>query len=213
MIPTRQLKALIWAVLIAIIIALGIQGKLQGATAGDIIHSYSYVLSSIAILLWCWNHFLWHWWPFYPWFHKQPYIKGTWKGVLQSSYIDPATNDLKPPIEVYLVVRQTYAETDVRVFSFESRSASLSASFVSPNVDEYMLVSTYRNTPSILRRKESPISHGGLLLFVRGAPIHRIEGEYWTDRETKGQILLTGRAKKLADDFQQAQGFIYRSLE
>ena len=111
-------------------------------------------------------------------------------------------------------MRQTYAETDVRLFSLESRSVSLSANFVSPNVDEYLLASTYRNTPSILRRKQSPISHGGLLLYVRGAPIHRLEGEYWTDRETKGEILLSERMKgKLADDFQQAQGFAYRPLQ
>ena len=130
----------------------------------------------------------------------------------ESSFIDPDTGQVSPPIEVYIVVRQTYSEIDLRLYSAESSSVSLSGSFFSDSADAFTLACTYRNTPTILLRKRSPISHGGLLLFVRGAPIHRLDGEYWTDRETKGEIEFVTRSKKVADDFKHAQGFTYKAL-
>ncbi|MFZ3339675.1 MAG: hypothetical protein WA213_02250 [Terriglobales bacterium] len=138
-------------------------------------------------------------------------LRATWKGQLDSNYEDPDVRQRKPPIEVYIVVRQTHSTIDLRLFSAESSSVSLSGSFFSDNADLYTLACTYRNTPTILRRKKSPISHGGLLLYVRGTPIHHPDGEYRTDRNTAGEIIFTHRAKEEAHDFAQAQGFKFKS--
>lgn len=110
------------------------------------------------------------------------------------------------------MVRQTYSTIDVRLFSAESSSVSLSGSFFNDNANLYTLACTYRNTPTILRRRKSPISHGGLLLYVRGTPIHQLDGEYWTDRNTAGEIVFDDRAKQEAHDFGQAQGFKYNNI-
>ena len=83
MITDRQLKVLVGVVLVVLVVTLGIQGKLHGDSASDIFHSYSYLVSALAIILYLWNHFLWHWWPLYPYLHKKPYLKGTWKGLLR----------------------------------------------------------------------------------------------------------------------------------
>jgi len=51
-----------------------------------------------------------------------------------------------------------------------------------------------------------------LLLYVRGTPIHQLDGEYWTDRNTAGEIVFDDRAKQEAHDFGQAQGFKYNNI-
>jgi hypothetical protein len=97
----------------------------------------------------------------------------------------------------------------VRYFSEEFCSTSLSANLFADSEGLFTLACTYRNTPRISVRERSPIGHGGMLLSVRGKLIHRIDGEYWTDRQTKGEMEFTGSSEKVADDFQQAQGFEY----
>ena len=64
----------------------------------------------------------------------------------------------------------------------------------------------------MLNREDSPIGNGGLLLSVRGRPIHQLDGEYWTDRKTAGQMGFKQRSKKEAHDFGQAQGSEYEAL-
>jgi len=210
MVPDLQLKALVVIVLAALAVVLFMQGR--PVPASDFYHAFSYVVTSVAFALVLWERYLWHWWPFYPYLHKRPDLRGTWKGQLDSNYLDPETKGQKPPIEVYIVVRQTYSTIDVRLFSAESSSVSLSGNFVCDNIGLYTLACTYRNTPTILRRKKSPISHGGLLLSIRGTPIHRLDGEYWTDRNTAGEIVFTARSADEAHDFTQAQLFKYKSV-
>jgi hypothetical protein len=41
---------------------------------------------------------------------------------------------------------------------------------------------------------------------VRGTPIHKLDGEYFTERLTKGEMEFTARSDKEAHDFGQAQG-------
>jgi hypothetical protein len=209
MIPDLQLKALIVVVLAALAVVLLMQGR--PVPVSDFYHAFSYVVTGVAFALVLWERYLWHAWPFYPYLHKKPDLRGTWKGQLESNYEDRETKEKKPPIEVYIVVRQTYSTIDVRLLSVESTSVSLSGSFFSDNAGLYTLASTYRNTPTILRRKKSPISHGGLLLSIRGTPVHRLDGEYWTDRNTAGEVIFVARSKNEAHDFPQAQQFKYKS--
>jgi hypothetical protein len=210
MIPDLQLKALIVVVLAALAVVLFMQGR--PVPVSDFYNAFSYVVTSVAFALLLWERYLWHWWPFYPYLHKKPDLRGTWKGQLDSNYQDPETKQQKGAIEVYIVVRQTYSTIDVRLFSAESSSVSLSGSFYSDNAGLYTLACTYRNTPTMLRRKKSPISHGGLLLSVRGTPVHRLDGEYWTDRNTGGEVVCTARSEDEAHDFIQAQRFSYKSV-
>ncbi|MFZ3339766.1 MAG: hypothetical protein WA213_02710 [Terriglobales bacterium] len=209
MISNRQLQVLVFTVLAALAVVLFMQGN--GVPLKDFYNAFSYVVTAVAFILILWERYLWHWWPFYPYLQKKPDLRGTWKGQLDSNYEDPDVHQRKPPIEVYIVVRQTYSIIDLRLFSAESSSVSLSGGFFSDNADLYTLACTYRNTPTVLRRRKSPISHGGLLLYVRGTPIHQLDGEYWTDRNTAGEIVFTHRADEEAHDFAQAQGLKFRN--
>lgn len=210
MIPDRQLKLLAFIIVAALAVVLVMQG--HGVPAKDFYNAFSYVVTAAAFLLVVWDRYLWHWWPCYPYLHKKPDLRGTWRGRLESNYRDPATNQTKPPIEIYMVIRQTYSTIDLRMFSIESSSVCLSGSFHADNVDLYTLACTYRTTPTVLLRKKSPISHGGLLLNIRGVPTHQLDGEYWTDRSTAGEVVFASRTKEIAHDFGQAQKFKFQSL-
>lgn len=210
MLTNRQLQTLVGLVLAALIIVLLLQGK--NASFSDFYHASSYVVTVVSVALILWERFLWRCWPFNPLLTTRPNLKGTWKGELLSTYEDPATGQGRGAIEVYIVVRQTYSVIDVRLFSAESSSISLSGSFTADSAGLYTLASVYRNTPAMLQRDHSVGGNGGLLLYVRGRPIHQLDGEYWTERKTSGQMLFKKRSNKEAHDFGQAQGFTYKSI-
>ena len=204
MIPDRLLKLLAAVIVLTFVMACLLHQSLYGA--------FTSAATAGGLFLALWDRYLWHMWPFYRYFDKKPDLRGTWQGRLHSNYRDPETQQQRVNIESYLVIRQTYSKIDVRYFSGESGSVSLSANLFADSEGVFTLACTYRNTPRMSVRERSPMGHGGVLLSVRGKPIHRIEGEYWTDRQTKGEMEFTARSEKLADDFQQAQGFGYETL-
>ena len=139
----------------------------------------------------------------------RPDLRGTWKGELECTWVSPDTKEKLPKIEVYLVIRQTFTTLDVRLFSAESSSISLAASVFSDKVGLYTLATAYRNTPTLLRRSKSPISHGGLLVSVRGNPVHQLDGEYWTDRYTMGEVKFTAKIRPQCHEFDEARKHKY----
>jgi SMODS-associating 2TM, beta-strand rich effector domain len=165
---------------------------------------FSYVLTGLSFCLLLWDRWLWRWYIFRGWFNKRPDLLGTWKGVVHSNWSDDETKQGRGPIDVYLVIRQTYTTIDVRLFSEESSSVSLSGNIFNDAVGVCTLAVAYRNTPRILKRGRSPINHGGMLLSLVGKPVHKLDGEYWTDRGTMGEITLTTRSKATAHDFEEA---------
>lgn len=71
------------------------------------------------------------------------------------------------------------------------------------------IYAVYENRPPLLAQKASPVHRGGLILEVVGYPAHALEGSYWTDRTTKGDMKLDGYSKKVHDDFDSARGDVY----
>ncbi len=179
----------------------------------DYLKSFSYSVTGVSFLLLLWERWLWSWWGFRPWLTTRPDIRGTWKGSLVSSWVDPVTKQGRGEIEAYLVVRQTYSTLDVRLLTAESGSVSLSASVVEDQHGIHTLAVVYRNTPRALLRERSPIGYGGMLLYVRGTPVHQLDGEYWTDRKTKGELKFEPRCKDQLHDFEQASKAAYASAE
>jgi|SRR5215469_4064542 len=131
------------------------------------------------------------------------------EGTLASDWVDPQTNQRREPIEVYYVIRQTYSTIDVRMLTAESASESLSGNVFSDKVGLYKFAVTYRNIPRLLERTRSPVHHGGTLLNVIGSPIHKLDGEYWTDRATGGELTFTKRTRKLVHDYDEALQQVY----
>jgi hypothetical protein len=142
---------------------------------------------------------------FYP-LSKIPDVRGTWKAELNSFWVDPKTGKPRGKIEAYLVFRQTFSTLDIRLFSAESSSVSLSANVVTDGEGVHTIATTYRNEPSLAHLQHSPISHGGMFLNIRGEQIvKQIDGKYWTDRLSKGEIKMVERSQDVASGFDDAQ--------
>lgn len=199
---STQIKVLIGLVVVIWAVVLFAQGH---PVPLDYLKAFSYVVTGVSFALLLWERWLWSWRIFRPWLTTQPDLRGTWKGHLMSNWVDPVTKQGRGQIEAYLVVRQTYSKTDVRLLTAESDSVSLSANIFADGEGIHTVAVVYRNTPRAMLRERSPIGHGGMLLNIRGTPIHRLDGEYWTDRETKGELTLTLRSNEPCHDFEQAQ--------
>ncbi len=72
----------------------------------------------------------------------------------------------------------------------------------------YQIAGVYTNKPDrLLRGDRSEIHLGGLILKTHGPPHRpkRLTGEYWTDRKTKGRIMLSARVPKVFTRSEEAE--------
>lgn len=100
---------------------------------------------------------------------KTPIVEGTWHGHLQSTWRDPSTNNIIPPINIQLVIRQNFFTTTCTLMTNESESYSFLADFI---LDEdrgvKQLIYSYTNTPNATVRHRSEIHYGTALLNIIG---------------------------------------------
>lgn len=150
--------------------------------------------------------YLWPWRIFRRWLVKRPDLRGSWKATLHSDWTDPVTNQKVPPIEAYVIVRQALATLSMWLFTGKSQSKSIAYS-VEPDTDGLFNLSLiYRNEPKIeYQGKGSSIHHGALLIVVHEVWPQRLEGHYWTDRETRGTIVLERKGNAHFSSFEEAR--------
>lgn len=176
----------------------------QGVTLkASYLRPYSLVVGILIFLEIAFDRWLWRI-PVVARVLRCPVLRGTWKGQLRSTWKDPRTRQSIEPIDVFLVVHQTYSTVSVRLVTAESSSRSLVASLQTPRDDVPTLSSTYQNVPDLLRQDHSRIHHGALMLDVQGQPANRLEGCYWTDRDTKGELVLGSRSREIYTSFEEA---------
>ena len=127
-----------------------------------------------------------------------PLVRGTWKGTL--SPLGPGAS-----VKVaYLAVQQTLTSASVRLLTDESESDQIAGTVFHRTSGAPAISYTYFNTPVIDRREASPIHHGGGLLTILGRNQLRLEGEYWTERATKGKLVFTEHAATVARSYADA---------
>lgn len=163
--------------------------------------------SSVAgLLVLAFDHFLWRLPRVGRKLSKRPDMRGTWRGRLASNWINPETGQrIDPDPEVYLVVRQTFWSVAANLITKESKSCSTTATIEDDGCGQYQFVAQYRNTPRASVRERSEVHHGSFKLDVGGEPVDRLEGYYWTDRETMGELEFDRRSVKAVDSFTHAQ--------
>ncbi len=204
---STQIKVLIGLVVVIWVVVLLVQGH---PVPIDYLKAFSYSVTGVSFSLVLWERWLWSWAVFRPWLTNRPDLRGTWKGHLESNWVDPNTKQGRGQIEAYLVIRETYSALDVRLLTAESSSVTLSANIIADSEGIHTAAIVYRNTAKALLRDRSPMGHGGMLLYVRGLPVHQLDGEYWTDRGTKGELNFRLRSGELCHDFDQAQQGDYK---
>jgi hypothetical protein len=160
----------------------------------------SIVVSALSVLFLVWDAWLWRLGPIHPWPVARPDLRGTWRGEI--------TRADEAPIVIFLVVEQSYWDIHLRTFTAESRSASVAASLARVE-GQFLLASLYRNEPRLLvqDRSQDPSRphYGATRLSVLGSPPTALDGAYWTDRETKGELRFERMSREIGGDFADAE--------
>ena len=153
-----------------------------------------YVLLVLIFTNWAWRLPI-----FKGWLVPFPDLQGTWKGTLQSTWIDPATSQKIQPKDVMLVIKQTFSNISCVMYTDESNSFSNTAQI---NQDDdsgiFRLSYNYTNRSKANVRDRSVIHDGAAILKVITEPEKSLEGEYWTNRKTTGDISVKFISKKLS---------------
>jgi len=162
----------------------------QDLSSIDFAKALSHITTTISINIIFWLAFiklLWKFKLFYPWLVQVPDLSGKWEGTINSNWENGDLN----PIPMEITIEQTFLNVQVRIKTEESRSFSLGASF---NIDkdrgQQQLFYSYLNTPKPGVRERSGIHYGSALLLFDGFEVDDMEGEYWTSRETTGEMNL-----------------------
>lgn len=147
--------------------------------------------TAAVILLVAWDLWLWRM-PGVQRLTRRPDLRGFWRVTLTphpDSVIPDGGN--RGPIEAFLEVRQSYWSIHLRLYSKESASKSTAASWL-PTFENDVdgLTFTYLNTPKISESHRSPRSAGACSLEAVSLKPEEIEGGYFTDRFTKGDMSL-----------------------
>jgi hypothetical protein len=120
-------------------------------------------------------------------FVRRPVLRGTWRGTLVSYQSNAAGQEERmEPIPIFLVIDQTYLTLNISLVSAESKSLTVASFMQRTGKDEFEVFYHYANTPRMSVRDRSPRHAGGSRLEVTSLFPERIEGEYWTDRKTRG---------------------------
>lgn len=144
--------------------------------------SASTTVCTTASILFC--SYLWKFKLFNGWFVLIPVLNGTWKGSLTSSW-----NNQSKPINITLEIRQSLFKISCTMITDESKSESISFDYIiDENSQQNKLIYIYRNTPKSSHRGNSPIHYGSVILEIGN---NTLNGMYWTDRKTIGDINLT----------------------
>ncbi|MBN4081174.1 hypothetical protein JYT44_02295 [Caldithrix abyssi] len=145
--------------------------------------SYAIIINLIIwtiFIKWCWK-----WKIFYGWLVPFPDLSGKWTGHVISNW----NNGELKPIPTEIVIKQSFFHMSIKLKTGESESFSNSASF---DIDNERGISqlfySYTNYPKPSVRDKSQIHYGTTLLKFDNYPVSRMTGEYWTSRESTGEI-------------------------
>jgi SMODS-associating 2TM, beta-strand rich effector domain len=159
-----------------------------------------FVVISFVFTQWMWRS---GW--FRGWLVRFPDLQGTWLGELQSTWINPETGKGIPPLQMILVIRQTFSTISCTMFTKESESYSRAAQMArDKETGSISLSYNYTNRSQATIRHRSPIHDGAAHLRVVTVPSRMLEGEYWTGRCTTGQIKLRFSSRELLESFPEA---------
>lgn len=203
MLTRLHISILLGAAIVVWAVALTVRGV---PVTSDLLIPYGIAVSALTLLCVGFNHWCWRFSVFKGWLVQRPWLQGTWRVTLQSSWIDPTTNTQIQPIAGFMVVRQTFSALTVRLYTRESSSKSISASVLLAEDGLFRLAAAYQNEPTPeLRGVRSEIHFGALILDVHGDPPTTLSGHYWTDRKTNGTFELTSKQDRLISSYAEGQ--------
>lgn len=119
-----------------------------------------------------------------------PDLNGVWEGPLVSTWIDPTTGAVPPPIPAVVTIRQGLFLTIVSLRTGESQSHS-TRSFLEAFRDthRFRIWYSYNNDPvAQVQHRSSPHEGVAFLELDHDADPDRLTGRYYTARKSTGDL-------------------------
>ena len=169
---------------------------------------YSISGSIVSLVALSYERYIWRW-RFVRRFTGVPLLAGTWRGSLISSYVSTSGGP-KTAVPIAIRVTQTASVVTVTQFTAESTSSSRQVRLAKLPDGRWQLAWSYENTPRSGVRDRSGL-HRGFAEALLGENGDSLEGEYFTDRLTRGELHLptwSPTAYGTAESAFQASDFI-----
>lgn len=141
------------------------------------------------------------------WLVPFPNLNGSWVGYIYSDWENPETGQKSPPIPVMLTVNQSFFHISCLMRTSEMESSSYSEGFlIDPDRQVKNIAYCYASKPR-LSLNERSVPHDGAAVFkIIEKPTRRLAGRYWTERLTKGEIVLEYHSKELLEELPEGLG-------
>ena len=141
------------------------------------------------------------------WLVPFPNLNGSWQGDILSTWVNPDTGQKLLPIPAILTIKQTFLTISCVMRTAEMTSYSYTADFrIDRDTQIRQLVYSYTSNPKQTVSDRSPAHDGTIVFDLIGNPVSKINGNYWTARNTKGHIVMTFREKNLLEEFPSDAG-------
>jgi len=177
--------------------------KLQNITEYSIINVIKLlpkVVSADLALIAVFSAFLWKCKLFKNWLVPFPNLNGTWKGYIQTTWIDSKTNQRPDPIPAILTIKQSFFNISCVMRTAEMNSYSIISDFVLDKDNQIKrLFYSYDSNPLQTVKERSPQHCGTMSFDIIEKPELKLHGEYWTGRKTTGHIEMSYWKKERLD--------------
>jgi hypothetical protein len=158
------------------------------------------VVTADLLLVGIFMKWLWRWKRLQSWLIPFPDLNGTWQGHIQTNWKD-AEGKTSGPIPTMLSIKQSFGRMSCVMRTGEMESHSYLEGFcIDKDGQIRRLCYSYTSKPKAALRDRSTPHDGTILFNIIGNPVRKLEGEYWTQRQTTGFVTLTFRTAELLDE-------------
>ncbi len=127
--------------------------------------------------------------------HKVPVLEGSWEGSFESLGNAKTPDDRKNGRVTVEISQPSIYSVRVVLQTDETESRSLGEQIIHSNDGTTQLLYTYLSEPKTTVRARSAISYGSAKLRYYDKENSRLEGNYWTDQQTAGNLTLAKTKK------------------
>ena len=142
----------------------------------DILSNISYSVTITTFISIVYANLLWKYNPL----EKIPRLFKNYEGLFNSNYDNESR-------KTHILIKQNLFQTQVFYKTEQTESNSITSEILCEN-GHYYLYYTYRSEPKASVRGMNDIHYGSVKLRIVDSKL--LEGNYWTDRETTGQMTL-----------------------
>lgn len=166
------------------------------------------VVTFDTIVIFIFSKWVWKYKLFYSWLVPFPNLNGTWKGNIETNWINEKTGKKPAYIPVILTIKQSFTNISCVMRTGEMNSYSFISGFVIDKENQILkLVYSYDSIPKQTVKNRSP-QHFGTMYFdiINNRGNKELSGDYWTGNETTGRIELEFWKKEHLEKYPEELG-------